>query len=471
MFFERISKFKRTIAFRLTLLCTATCAVSSFAAFLIFHEVMISRTHSRIDKILRSEMKEVSSLLASRGIETIEEEIHNEAESIGTSDVFFRLLSSEGDEIASSNLDSWRGVGISRVALKGLAEGRPIFETLKPPGWKHKVRTLYGTVGPGMVVQIGWSLRDDEHLFEDFKEVWRIALAIVLVFSSLGGWLVARRGLSGVERLTETALAISDGAMERRVPLTGRGDEIDRLSEIFNHMLERIQSLIKEMREIIDNIAHDIKSPIARIRGIAEASLTAEKSPNEYLTMAANTVEECDRLLATVNTMLEVSEAEAGVTALSLSDVDISALVEDACDLFLPLAEDKDLNLEVKTVSQCLVHGDRRKLQRVFANLLDNAIKYTTSGGNITVSAEKSDKEVIVSVRDTGLGISSEEISHIFDRFYRVDKSRSVPGAGLGLSLVRAIVRRHGGEVKVSSSPSLGSTFTVVLPQKPTQSR
>jgi heavy metal sensor kinase len=469
MFFERMNKFRRTIVFRLTLLCVAISAISSLLAFLIFYEVMTSRFHSRIDKILETEMKEVSSMVASRGIGEINAEIANEAETIGTGDVFFRLVSPQGNEIASSNLDSWKGVGVSRIALKDLAEGGPVFETLKPPGWKHNVRVLYGTVGPRMVVQIGWSLKDDEKLFEGIKEVFRIVVVIVLALSSLGGWLMARRGLSGVERLTETVLAISNGAMERRVPLTGRGDEIDRLSGIFNHMLEHIQSLIKEMREIIDNIAHDIKSPIARIRGIAEANLTGEKSSNDYQTMAASTVEECDRLLATVNTMLEVSEIQAGVAALSLREVDISTLVEDACDLFRPLAEDKGLKLEVNTAMECIVHGDRRKLQRVFANLLDNAIKYTPPEGHITVSARKSDKEVIVSVCDTGIGIPSDDIPHVFDRFYRVDKSRSIPGAGLGLSLVQAIIRRHGGEVQVSSSPSFGSTFTVILPQKTTE--
>lgn len=471
MFFERMNKFRRTVAFRLALLCATISAISCLVAFLIFYEVMISRICSRTDKILESEMKEVSSLLASKGIKMAGEEIAYAAESIGTSDVFFRLISPEGDEIATSNLDSWSGIGISRDTLKGLAEGRPLLETLKPPGWKHEVRILYGTVGPEIVVQIGLSLKDDEQLFEDFREVFVTVTVIVLAFSSLGGWLMARRGLSGVKRLTETALAISNGSMERRVPLTRKGDEIDQLSEVFNHMVERIQSLIKEMREIIDNIAHDIKSPIGRIRGIAEVNLTGERSPNEYQMVAANTVEECDRLLTTVNTILEVSETEAGVTALNLSEVDISALVEDACDLFRPLTEDKELNLKVNTAFDCLVRGDRKKLQRVFANLLDNAIKYTAPGGNIAISTEKSDKGVIISVHDTGIGIPSDEIPHVFDRFYRVDRSRSIPGAGLGLSLVQAIVQRHGGEVKVSSSPSLGSTFTVILPQKTTESK
>jgi len=467
MFFERIDRFRRTIVFRVTFLCTVVFTVSFLIAFLVFYEVMLFRIRARTDKMLGSEMKEVS-LYASRGIATLTEEIIGEAESIGTGDVFFRLLSPEGDEIVSTNTGSSKGIGISRGALKRLTEGGPVFETLKPSGWNYNVRVLYGAIGPGMVVQIGLSLKDDEILLEDFREVFSVVIIIVLTFSSLGVWLIARRGISGMGRLTETVMAISNGAMERRVPLTGRGDEIDRLSGIFNDMLERIHSLIKEMREIIDNIAHDIRSPIGRIRGLAEVNLAGEKSPEDYQAMAASTVEECDRLLATINTMLEVSETEAGVVALSLSEVDISALVEDACDLFQPLAEDRGLHIEVNTAPQCLVQADKGKLQRALANLLDNAIKYTASGGNIAVSTEKNDKEVIVSVRDTGIGISPEEIPHVFDRFYRVDKSRSISGAGLGLSLVWAIIRRHGGEVRVSSSPSLGSTFTVVLPQKTT---
>lgn len=278
---------------------------------------------------------------------------------------------------------------------------------------------------------------------------------------------MARRSLSGVERLTQTAIAIADGAMEKRVPLTGRGDEIDRLSEVFNLMLERIQSLIVEMKEVTDNVAHDIKSPITRIRGLAEVTLTAEKSLDEYQAMAANTIEECDRLLKAINTMLEISATEAGVAALSLSEVDISTLIEEACDLFQPLAEGKGLSIEVSVPRQCFLRCDKHKIQQVLANLLDNAVKYTPSG-KITVSAEQDDGKVIILVRDTGIGVSPNEVPHLFDRFFRSDKSRSAPGSGLGLSLVRAIVQKHGGEIKVNSSPGTGSAFTVVLPDRST---
>jgi len=193
--------------------------------------------------------------------------------------------------------------------------------------------------------------------------------------------------------------------------------------------------------------------------------LTREKSLNEYQEMAESIAEECDRLWTMINTMLDISEAEAGVSPLSVDEIDLSVLVKEACDLFQPLAKEKGLQVEVNTPPQCPLQADKAKLQRVFANLLDNAIKYTPDGGSITVAVKEGPKEVAISVSDTGIGISSNEIPHIFDRFFRADGSRSQPGAGLGLSLVRAIVRRHGGEIKVSSSPGAGSTFTVVLPR------
>jgi heavy metal sensor kinase len=463
MFFERISNFRRSLAFRLTLLYSAIFAISSLLCFLIFYEVMISKTYARTDIALTTKMREFSSLFTSRGMEALKKEMIGEAESAGTNKLFFRLLTSEGDEIASSDLKEWKEVGTSRIALKGVTEG-PVIESLKQPNWRHKARVLYGSIGPGLVLQIGQSLRDDDHFLEDVREVFRTLIAIVLPLVALGGWFMARRSLSGVEKVTQTAIAICDGAMEKRVPLTGRRDEIDRLSGIFNRMLDRIQSLITEMKEVTDNVAHDIKSPITRMKGLAEVTLTTGSSLDDYQTGMANTMEECDRLLKMINTMLEISEAEAGVTSLNLSEVDISMLIEEACDLFQPLAEEKGLSMEINVPQQCFLICDKERLQQAIANLLDNAIKYTPSG-KITVSVEKVNRKVIISIRDTGIGMPSNEIPRVFDRFYRADKSRSVPGSGLGLSLVRAIVQKHGGEIQVSSSPAMGSTFTVVLPK------
>jgi len=465
MFFERINRFRRSLAFRLTLIYAATCAILSIVVFFIFYQLMISSINARTDIALTEELNECSSLLASKGVATLKEEIYRKAQSAGTGKVFLRVLTIDGKEIVSSDLGPWHGIGISKIALERLAQSRPVFETFKLPGGEHSARVIYGMTGPGIVLQIGRSLKDDEEILEDFRQAFRTAIAVVLTFVALGGWFMAQRALTGVREVTRTAMAISDGAMEKRVPLTGRGDEIDRLSQTFNRMLERIQSLIKEMREVTDNIAHDLKSPLTKMRGLSEVTLTTGKSLNEYRSMAASTVEECDSLLGMINTMLEISEFGAGVATLNITNVDISTLIEEACDLFQPLAEDKGLAIKTKVPPQCLLSGDKSKLQRVVTNLLDNAIKYTPSGGTVTVSAGEGEKEVIISIHDTGRGIAANNIPRIFDRFYRADKSRSEPGTGLGLSLVLAIVQAHGGDIEVNSSPGAGSTFTVVLPR------
>jgi heavy metal sensor kinase len=464
MFSERVNRFRRSLVFRLTLVYAVTCAILSIAAFFIFYRVMVSDMLSHTDDALTEELHELSSLLAAKGIAALREGINRKAQSAGTGDVFLRLLTKEGKEIVSSDLGPWRGIGISDSALQRLAQGRPVIETFKLPGGEHSARVIYGVAGPEMVLQIGQSLRDDEEILEDFSQDFRPALAIIFTLAALGGWLMARRALSGVREVTRTAMAISQGAMEKRVALTGRGDEIDRLSQTFNHMLERIQSLITESKQVTDNIAHDLKSPVTRIRGLAEVTLTTGRSLDEYQTMAASTVEECDRLLGMINTMLEISEFEAGVATLSRTNVGISTLIEEACDLFQPLAEEKGLVIKAKVAPQLFVSADRSKLQRALTNLLDNAIKYTPAKGTVTVSVKEGGKGVIISFRDTGIGIAADDIPRIFDRFYRADKSRSEPGAGLGLSLVLAIVQAHGGDIQVNSSPGAGSTFTVTLP-------
>jgi signal transduction histidine kinase len=292
-------------------------------------------------------------------------------------------------------------------------------------------------------------------------------MAALTVFGGLIGWFMARRALLGVEEVTQTAEDISKGAIERRVPLRARGAEIDRLATAFNNMLERIHSLICGMREITDNIAHDLRSPITRIRGVAEMTLTSGKSVGEYENMAANTIEECDRLLEMIETMLAISELEAGAGSLAMGEVDMAGVVEDACELFQPLAEDKGLTIVTEVPTSSRVYGDIQKLQRLVANLLDNAIKYTPHEGNVTVSIDGDEAQVLLLVKDTGVGISGDDLANVFERFYRCDPSRSGAGVGLGLSLVMAIVRSHGGEVAVTSSPGKGSTFTVSLPRNP----
>jgi signal transduction histidine kinase len=232
-------------------------------------------------------------------------------------------------------------------------------------------------------------------------------------------------------------------------------------------MLDRIQTLLKEMKEISDNIAHDLKSPITRIRGAAEVALTTGASQNEFEGMAASTIEECDRLLDMINTMLLISRTEAGMERTTLNSIKISEVVANACELFTPGAEDKGITFQCSIADGLHLNADTRMIQRMVSNLFDNAIKYTPSGGTVNVIvSENIAGQVIISVSDTGIGISPTDLPRIFERFYRGDQSRSRAGIGLGLSLARAIARSYNGDITVASIPGQGSIFTVFLPKK-----
>jgi heavy metal sensor kinase len=309
-------------------------------------------------------------------------------------------------------------------------------------------------------------METDSRFIDAFKNIFVITMVLLVGLAAGVGWFMARRAVSGVEAVTRTAQEISGGTLDKRVPVGTRGDEIDQLATTFNQMLGRIQALVTEIKEMSDNIAHDLKSPITRIRGMAEVTLTTGKALGEYENMAASTVEECDRLLDMINTMLMITKAESGVDKGHDEGIDLAQVVRDACELLEPVAEDRGLSLACDTPATCDLIGDRRMIQRILSNLLDNALKYTPSGGAVKVSlSEKDGTEVVVAIQDTGIGIPPGDLPHVFARFYRCDQSRSEPGTGLGLSLARAFARAHQGDITVTSTPGQGSTFILTLPK------
>jgi heavy metal sensor kinase len=307
---------------------------------------------------------------------------------------------------------------------------------------------------------------DLTRFIEAFKRIFIGTMAALFGLAVGIGWFMARRALAGVEKVTLAAQRIAgDGRLAERVPVGRGGDEIDRLAETFNRMLDRIQGLVNGIKEMTDNIAHDLKSPLTRIRGQAEVALTSGGVADEYEAMAASAIEECDRLLEMVNTMLFISRSEAGVAKPELRQIDLAEVVRNACEIFQTLAEDKEVALTCNAPQRLVFTGDVRLIQRMLGNLLDNAIKYTPAGGSVSVTLQPNPEgAVAIAVNDSGVGISEKDRPHIFERFYRGDPSRSQAGAGLGLSLARAVARAHGGDITVDSSPASGAIFRVQLP-------
>ena len=466
---KKLADIRHTLAFRLTLWYAGIFMLSACVAFFFFYLLITTVIRQQTDQALSGEVRTFSSIMASGGPEAVKRQALLQAQAAGEKKVFFRLLYITGQVFSSSNMSYWRDISISRAAINNLLEsGVPVFDTIGVADRKHKIRVLYAVVGPGMIMQLGQSMENHTRIIEVFRKVFITTMVIILALAIVAGWFMARRALVGVETVTRTARRISEGSLEKRVPVKKRADEIDQLALTFNQMLDRIEQLVIGIREMSDNIAHDLKSPITRIRGIAEVSLTSNPSMKDYESMAAGTIEECDRLLDMINTMLVISRTEAGVNQLDSQKLDIVGLVSDACDIFQSSAEDNGLTLNYSASETININGDMRLIQRMIANLLDNAIKYTPSNGHIDVSVfTDSDRIIEITVKDNGIGIPDQDLENIFERFYRCDPSRTQAGTGLGLSFARAVARAHNGEITVASTLGVGSTFTIKLPDHP----
>lgn len=465
MLFDKLRSPRRTLAFRLTLWYAAIFSASSLLAFFFFYLQIASILRERTDEDLADDIKEFSELLAAKGIDEVKGKMILEAKNDGEKTIFYRLLSPDGKVLGSSEVFFWGRLEVSQPALQQIAKDKKlVFETLAIEGRRHMARALYAPIGPATILQIGVSLEENDEFLAQFRRIFGVTIAVVMVFAGLLGWFMARRALKDVEQVTQTARAISASDLEQRVPVKGRAEEIDRLATTFNDMLDRIQALITETKEMTENIAHDLRSPITRIRGMAEMALTTGKTVEEFEAAAASTVEDCDRLLEMINTMLFISQTEATAGKLATEEVDMTGVVHDACELFQPVAEDKGVSLVVEIGANVKVQGALQGLQRMIANLIDNALNCTPPPGTVTVSVNGDDKLGIIAVKDTGVGISADELPHIFRRFYRCDRSRTLPGAGLGLTLVQAIVNAHRGHIAVASTPNGGTTFTITLP-------
>jgi heavy metal sensor kinase len=463
----KILRLPNTLAFRLTLWYGGIFTLCSGVAFLLFYTLITSVLQEQTDQELLAQAQRFSTLLAGDGIGTVNNSAVIEAQAAGEKKVFFRLLNLTGEVFSSSNMSYWKDINVDVGAIEKLLRGSgPILETITIPNRSDEVRILYAMLSPSVIVQVGQAMESQARLLDAFKRIFIITMSFLILLAAGVGWFMARRAVSDIEAVTHTAQKISGGSLQERVPVKPRGDEIDQLATTFNQMVDRIQTLLTEIKEMSDNIAHDLRSPVTRIRGTAEVTLTTGKSLGDYENMAASTIEDCDRLLDMINTMLLISKTEAGVEKPSREEVDIAALIRQACEIFQPIAEDKNVRLSHRAAEKTLIFGDTRMLQRMLSNILDNGVKYTPSGGKIKVSLTESEsRDLVISVNDTGVGISKADLPRIFERFYRCDQSRSQPGTGLGLSLARAIARAHGGDITVTSTVNQGSNFNITLPK------
>jgi signal transduction histidine kinase len=371
-----------------------------------------------------------------------------------------------GTRVLSATVQAEQQVAPERLYVRIVDRGLETVFVSMPEGWDPTtLETASARLTDGTLVEVGKSTEPRQALLARFRAVLGLVTLSIVIVALTGGWLATHSALLPIRRLTATVRRIiRTGRTDTRVPLGGTHDAIDELTVLFNAMLDRIEGLVTAMRGALDNVSHDLRTPLTRLRGTAEMALASPPEMERYREALAECVEEADRVLVMLNTLMDISEAESGAMLLRREPVALEEVVARAVDLYRDVAESKGVTIDLAEERTLVVSGDRTRLEQVAANLLDNAVKYTPPGGRVDVVVGRDGSNAKLTVGDTGPGIPPAELPRIWDRLFRGDASRSERGLGLGLSLVKAIIEAHGGTVAVESQPGRGATFTVTLP-------
>ena len=417
-----------------------------------FYTLFGSRGKELYEFRLGSDGRTYSRLLhPEQNLPFLRKEFVDKLQSFGSDNIYFRFHAPDGTGFESNELRKEGGgaaSGLSTVTEKG-----------------RKFRVMKQPLFDGSVIEAGRSLHAIDERLAAYTRIFLLFLAGVLLFGTAAGYLIAWKLTAGIERVSDAARRIADGDLSQRVKLCHEADEIDQLVNAFNAMSENNEALVTELRTVTDDIAHDLRTPLTRMRGLAEVTAAGTPDIESFREMCGSVAEECDSMMQLINEMLEITRTESSINRLERSEFSLTELIRQAGSLFSELAEDRKIRLKLSfPETEIRIRADKVKIQRLVANLLDNALKFTPAGGTVSLSLSERNGTTIIAVRDSGCGIAPEDAEKIFKRFYRCDASRTLPGNGLGLAMVQAIANAHHARIELESEPGKGSCFSVLFP-------
>ena len=461
-----LGKLFRTTTFKLTLVYLTVFAL--FAAFLLGYFALNTRRliTEQITETVNTEITGLSEQYRQGGIRRLVIVVDARARRPGSS--LYIVTNFAGEALAGNVTALAPGIldnpGWTETVYRRLDEAE------SPDRPEHEALVRVFQLPGGFRLLVGRDLEERERLYHIVLSAGRWSVAIVVILGLAGGLFVTRRVLRRVDAMTETTRTIMAGDLGGRLPVAGTGDELDRLADNLNVMLERIEALMYGLKEVSDNIAHDLKTPLTRLRNRSEEALRTAKSEAEYRAALEATIEESEGLIRTFNALLMIARAESGQARDDMSEFDAAEIAHDVGELYEPLADQKGIALKVEADAPAKVKGNRELVSQALANLVDNAIKYTAPPAGavngakpeIVVRALEDGDRILLTVADGGPGIPEADRARVVERFVRLEQSRSQPGSGLGLSLASAVARLHGGELTLTDNqPGLKSVIAL----------
>jgi len=455
---ERIS---RALGLRLAAWYLGTFLASTMVIGGLTYGLLASLLETRDHDVIQSTLREYGTRYQAGGLPALARAIEIEQRSGTREPLFVRVIGPFEDVLLYSLPETWGAFELSELP------GGPneIWSQVRARDRNAILEVATINVGGGSVLQVGKTTEARNQLLANFRWALMLGAGAALLIGIVGGLFLTRSTLKPLRDLRDAVRRIlQTGQTDDRVPVSGTDDAVDELSTLFNAMLARITTLIHGMRNALDHVAHDLRTPMTRMRVTAESAL-ASNDPARYREALSDVLEESERVSSMLTTLMDISEAETGTMTLNVSEVDLAALTQEVSDLYEDTAEDAGVGLATSVAPGLTVPADRDRLRQAIANLVDNAVKYTPRGGRVDVAASADHDSTSIRVADTGPGILEQDLPRIFDRLYRGDQSRATRGLGLGLSLVRAYVEAQGGTVSVSSRLGSGTTFTIRLPR------